>query len=140
MKILHGPQTDRSPMFNLPDLIRTVPLHPAEAPEDFFAFAPGFLFTDDLRNLHGDPGDIIVYTSSRFGELFLTTAEPSKEEERTLFSHFLWNAGLLMAERVSGQRLLSDEERSQWSLEGHSVLELGAGAISITESLWRVKG
>lgn len=115
-------------MSSLTDLIRIIPPDTEETPEDIFAAAPGFLFTDDLRNQHGDAGDVIIYKSQPFGDLSLLTADPSKEDERQLFSHYLWNAGVLMAERVSGQRLLSDQERDQWSLVGQSVLELGAGA------------
>lgn len=115
-------------MLSLTELIREIPATEEDSPEDIFASAPGFLFTDDLRNQHGDPGSIIVYKSERFGEISLTTADPNGEEERTLFSHYLWNAGILMAERVSGQRLLNHEEERQWSVKGHDVLELGAGA------------
>lgn len=122
-------------MSSLTDLIRIIPPDTEETAEDIFAAAPGFLFTDDLRNQHGDAGDVIIYKSQPFGDLSLLTADPSKEDERQLFSHYLWNAGVLMAERVSGQRLLSDQERDQWSLVGQSVLELGAGAdmmVSLT--------
>ncbi|KAI5251768.1 hypothetical protein E4T42_03999 [Aureobasidium subglaciale] len=114
-------------MRSLTELIREIPLTEEDTPEDIFASAPGFLFTDDLRNQHGDPGSIIVYKSQRFGDISLTTADPNGEEERTLFSHYLWNAGILMAERVSGQRLLNEQEEKQWSVEGRNVLELGAG-------------
>jgi len=115
-------------MLSLTELIREIPATEEVSPEDIFASTPGFLFTDDLRNTHGDPGAVMVYKSERFGDISLTTAEPDGEEERTLFSHYLWNAGILMAERVSGQRLLNDEEERQWSVKGHNVLELGAGA------------
>ncbi|CAC9888153.1 unnamed protein product [Aureobasidium pullulans] len=114
-------------MIGLTELIREIPATEEDTPEDIFASAPGFLFTDDLRNQHGDPGSIIVYKSQRFGDIELTTADPNGEEERTLFSHYLWNAGILMAERVSGQRLLNEQEEKQWAVEGHNVLELGAG-------------
>ncbi|CAD0090934.1 unnamed protein product, partial [Aureobasidium vineae] len=119
-------------MLSLTELIREIPTTEEDSPEDIFASAPGFLFTDDLRNQHGDPGSIIVYKSDRFGDLSLTTADPNGEEERTLFSHYLWNAGILMAERVSGQRLLNDQEKKQWSVQNHSVLELGAVGITST--------
>lgn len=116
-------------MSTLTDLIKIVPPDSEETVEDIFAAAPGFLFTDDLRNQHGDAGDVIIYKSARFGDLSLLTSDPSGEDERRLFSHYLWNAGVLMAERVSGQRMLSDGERDEWSVEGQSVLELGAGAM-----------
>ncbi|KAI4723495.1 hypothetical protein E4T48_00043 [Aureobasidium sp. EXF-10727] len=124
-------------MLSLTKLIREIPATEEDSPEDIFASAPGFLFTDDLRNQHGDRGSVIVYKSQRFGDLSLTTADPNGEEERTLFSHYLWNAGILMAERVSGQRLLDDDEKKQWSVQDHSVLELGAGVglVGITSTL-----
>ncbi|GAB7351197.1 hypothetical protein MBLNU459_g1638t1 [Dothideomycetes sp. NU459] len=114
-------------MLNLTQLIRTELATEEETPEDFFASAPGFLFTDDLINSHGDSNATMYYKSRRFGEIELKTADPSQEEERRLFSHYLWNAGVLMSERVSGERLLSDAERTQWSVDGETVLELGAG-------------
>lgn len=98
------------------------------SPEDIFASAPGVLFTDDSRNQHGDPGSLIIYKSVRYGEIELATADPNGEEERRLFSHYLWNAGVLMAERLSGMRMRDAEEVSRWSVQGKRVLELGAGA------------
>lgn len=115
-------------MLSLTELIRTELATEEETPEDFFASAPGFLFTDDLRNSHGDSDATIYYKSRQFGEIELRTADPTQEEERRLFSHYLWNAGVLMSERISGERLLSDAERTQWSVRGQTVLELGAGA------------
>lgn len=114
-------------MQSLTELIRIIPPDSEETPEDIFASAPGLIFTDDLRNQHGDAGDIIVYKSKRFGELEVQTADPSGESERRLFSHYLWNAGLLMAERLSGERLLNDSERQRWNVQDQSVIELGAG-------------
>jgi len=141
-------------MQGLTDLIRTIPLGDADEPEDIFASAPGvyppasshlvldashvqrqpfadpcagILFTDDYRVEHGDPGSTVIYTSKRFGEVELKTADPDSEDDRRLFSHYLWNAGLLMAERVSGQRLADDQERQRWDVQGQSILELGAG-------------
>lgn len=115
-------------MQNLTDLIRIIPLSETLEPEDIFASAPGFLFTDDLKNQHGDPGDLIIYKSVVYGDIELRTADPNGEEERNLFSHYLWNAGVLMAERVSGLRL-PEEEKEIWSVRGEKVLELGAGAM-----------
>lgn len=91
----------------------------AETPEDIFAFAPGLIFTDDIVNLHGTPDALIVYKSARFGNIKLRTADPSIERERVLFSHFLWNAGLKLAELISND--------PGWSVAGETVVELGAG-------------
>jgi EEF1A N-terminal glycine/lysine methyltransferase len=108
-------------MPSLTDLIRIIPPDRDEEPEDIFAFAPGFLFTDDLRVQHGDPGSVIVYKSRRFGDIELRTTDPEVEDERQLFSHYLWNAGIKMAELISG-----GEEK--WKVQDEKVLELGAGA------------
>lgn len=95
-------------------------------PEDIFASAPGFLFTDDLTNSHGSPDSLIVYKNTRFGDFKLTTADPSDNDERQLFSHYLWNAGVKLAELLSH----GDEHHDKrWNLEGERVLELGAGGI-----------
>jgi nicotinamide N-methyltransferase len=115
-------------MLSLTELVREIAASEEDSPEDIFSCAPGFLFSDDLRNQHGDVGSVIVYKSQRYGDISLTTADPNGEEERTLFSHYLWNAAILMSERISGQRLLNRREEEQWSVAGHDVLELGAGA------------
>ena len=116
-------------MQSLTELIRIeIPPDAEESPEDIFACAPGLIFTDDLRNQHGDPGSTIIYKSKKYGEIELQVADPSGETERRLFSHYLWNAGVLMAERISGERLIDDIERQRWSVKGETVIELGAGA------------
>lgn len=78
------------------------------------------IFTDDLRNQHGDPGSSVIYKSKRYGDIELGLTDPAGEDSRKLFSHYLWNAGVQMAEYVG-------EERGRWSVEGKTVLELGAG-------------
>ena len=105
-------------MPNLTSLIQIIPPDNADSVEDIFASAPGLIFTDDLRNHHGDPGSIIVYKSSRFGDIELTTADPESEDERKLFGHYLWNAGVTMAEMIGS---------GAWSVKDRKVLELGAG-------------
>lgn len=45
---------------------------------------------------------------------------PQGDDNRRLFSHFLWNAGLQLAEFI-------EEDSAQWSVKGERVLELGAG-------------
>lgn len=92
---------------------------------DIFASAPGLIFPDDLRNTHGDPGSVIVYKSPRFGNIELRTADPEGEAERQLFSHYLWNAGIHLA------NLISNEGDSKWNVQGERVLELGAGKIVV---------
>lgn len=112
-----------SSMSTLTDLIRIIPPDIDETPEDIFASAPGLIFTDDLRTLHGDPGSTIVYMSKRFGDIELKTADPEGDEERRLFSHYLWNAGIKLAELISDD----EAEDGKWRVKGERVLELGAG-------------
>ncbi len=88
---------------------------------DIFADALPLLFTDDLRNQHGDQGSTIRYSDSRFGDITLSLPEPLGEQERRLFAHYLWNAGVWLAEAVGA------EGEGWWSVEGRRVLEVGAG-------------
>lgn len=115
-------------MPNLTSLIQVIPPDIEETPEDIFASAPGLIFTDDLRTQHGDPGSTIVYKSSQFGNIELKTADPESEDERKLFGHYLWNAGVKMAELIG--RADFDGEDEKWSVKGRTVLELGAGGIN----------
>ena len=108
----------------LSSLVRVVAPDRDDEPEDIFAAAPGFLFTDDLTNSHGAPESIIQYKNKRFGEIELQTADPEGEQERTLFSHYLWNAGLKLGELISHAGLQEDK---RWNVEGQRVMELGAG-------------
>ncbi|KAK5165962.1 uncharacterized protein LTR77_008886 [Saxophila tyrrhenica] len=105
----------------LTSVIQIIPPDKDEEIEDIFACAPGLIFTDDTRNHHGDPGSTIVYKSARFGDIDLKTTDPEREEERQLFGHYLWNAGIKLAE------LVSEEDDGRWSVKGRRVLELGAG-------------
>ena len=110
-------------MPNLTDLIRVVPPDREEEVEDIYASAAYLIFPDDTRTNHGDPGSFLVYQSRRFGHIELSIADPEREDERQLFSHYLWNAGIKLAELVSD----AETEGNVWSVEGHRVLELGAG-------------
>lgn len=115
-------------MPSLTDLVHVIPPDKDDDPEDIFASAPGFLFTDDLRNIHGDPESTVVYLSKRFGPIELRTADPNDEVERRLFSHYVWNASIKLAELIS-------EKDSRWSVEEETVLELGAGESVYHETL-----
>ncbi|XPS81413.1 Nicotinamide N-methyltransferase [Ascochyta lentis] len=118
-------------------------------PEDIFGSSLGGIFTDDLQNQHGDdPDTAIVYKNARHGNLEFRTADINGEEERRKMAHYLWNAGVLMAELVGGRPeegqaapidvfglegwkhgewWMSKEEEKSWSVEGETVIELGAG-------------
>jgi nicotinamide N-methyltransferase len=129
-------------------------------PEDIFGSSLGGIFTDDLQNSYGDDQDtIIVYKSEKFGDLEFRTADVKGEEQRRKFAHYLWNAGILVAELVGGRKEQHEcdmdgdsgffgmeekdeeedcgkekwwvvrEEEALWSVKGEIVLELGAGAL-----------
>lgn len=97
----------------LTDLIQILPQSSSEeeeTPEDIFSSAPGLIFPDYLRNHHGEAGDLIIYKYTTFGGIELSVADPHGETSRWLFGHYLWNAGILLADRLSGQRSLDDRE------------------------------
>jgi EEF1A N-terminal glycine/lysine methyltransferase len=92
-------------------------------PEDILSSSLGVIFPDDITNQHGDRDNSVIYLSPSFGPLTLTLADPQGEDSRKLFSHFLWNAGLQLAEFIEG----GDVRGRDWSVEREMVLELGAG-------------
>jgi EEF1A N-terminal glycine/lysine methyltransferase len=92
-------------------------------PEDILSSSLGVIFPDDITNQHGDRDNSVIYLSPSFGPLTLTLADPQGEDSRKLFSHFLWNAGLQLAEFIEE----GDLQGRDWSVEGERVLELGAG-------------
>lgn len=60
----------------------------------------------------------MIYLSPTYGFITLSLADPDPHNTK-LFSHFLWNAGLQLAEFI--------EEDEAWGVRGQRVLELGAG-------------
>ena len=46
-------------------------------------------------------------------------ADPPRQDERLLFGHYVWNAGVLLAALI---------EDAKWDVRGQTVLELGAGS------------
>lgn len=89
-------------------------------PEDILSSALSVIFPDDITNQHGDSTTSVIYLSPLFGPLTLSLADPQGEDNRKLFSHFLWNAGLQLAEFIEG-------DRKEWGVKREDVLELGAG-------------
>lgn len=89
-------------------------------PEDILGSALGVIFPDDITNQHGDRDNSVIYLSPSFGPIELSLADPQGEDSRKLFSHFLWNAGLQLAEFI-------EEDEEHWPVKGKRVLELGAG-------------
>ncbi|KAJ5608846.1 hypothetical protein N7528_009413 [Penicillium herquei] len=122
-----------------------------EAPEDHFETFLAHLFPDDVSSFHGVPGEHLLYSSRRYGDLdIMVPSYPEKndgsstlDDDRQLQAHFLWSAGMIIAESVESadgpSPALSDAEtesegstlsweRDIWSARGQRVLEFGAGA------------
>jgi nicotinamide N-methyltransferase len=99
-------------------------------PEDYLSSSIGVIFPDDITNQHGDRENSVIYLSPTFGEISLELADPQGEDSRKLFSHFLWNAGLQLAEFIEeGESRREGEKETivRWDVKGEKVLELGAG-------------
>jgi nicotinamide N-methyltransferase len=93
-------------------------------PEDILASSLGVIFPDDITNQHGDSSSSVIYLSPTFGPITLSLSDPQGENNRRLFSHFLWNSGLQLAEFIEER---SDDKGRNWDVKGEDVLELGAG-------------
>jgi predicted nicotinamide N-methyase len=75
-------------------------------PEDLLSSALGVIFPDDVTNQHGDADHGLVYTSPHLPHpLELALAEVKAETDRQLFSHYLWNSSLLLAELIEADTL-----------------------------------
>jgi hypothetical protein len=129
-----------------------------DAEDIFSAFLP-HLLPDDAPQFHGDPGQLLQYRSPLYGDLTVMVPQyPEKsgnwngksnpkdgdiivnevEEGRKLFAHMLWSSAMVVAERLedaamitAGEKKLSrdDLDRASWNVQGHTVLELGAGSL-----------
>lgn len=80
----------------------------------------------------------MFYNSPRYGKIHLGIPQhPDVEEGRKLFAHYLWNAGVVVADAVE---IASNDEPAEgpeegkvewskkyWDMRGKDVLELGAG-------------
>lgn len=95
--------------------------------EDIFSSAIDLIFPDETRNFHGSSGSHVIYKSRQFGDVRLELADPESEDRRKLFAHYLWNAGLLLAEFLEAPVATSNADASTWDIRRHQVLELGAG-------------
>ena len=114
-----------------------------DEPEDFFASSLSVIFPDDVTNQHGDANHALIYTSPYLSQpILLELDDPTDAEERYLFSHYLWNAGLLLAELIEQDTLGlpafptkngsscgngGNGEKGPFHVEGLSVAEVGAG-------------
>ncbi|KAI1759947.1 hypothetical protein GGR53DRAFT_511851 [Hypoxylon sp. FL1150] len=112
---LHGPATDD--------------------PEDYFGSSLGVIFPDDVTNQHGDAEHSLLYTSPHLPQpLHIALSDPDQENDRKLFSHYLWNSSLLLAEFVEAGTLhlplnvgLGRLKPEDFDVTGLEILELGAG-------------
>lgn len=130
-----------------------------DAEDIFSAFLP-HLLPDDAPQFHGDPGQLLQYRSELYGDLTIMVPQyPEKsgnwngksvvagnnivnevEEGRRLFAHMLWSSAMVVAERLEDaatvttkQKFSSEDlDRASWSVQGHTVLELGAGSFSFS--------
>lgn len=106
-------------------------------PEDIFHSSLPALFSDDTINSHGNPGDTLIYQSPLYGEITVhVPVHPDRDVSRLLFAHYLWNAGVVVADKIESasrchQRMSEHEspecDRHFWNVRGERVLELGAG-------------
>ncbi|KAL7899058.1 hypothetical protein HDV63DRAFT_395454 [Trichoderma sp. SZMC 28014] len=107
-------------------------------PEDYLSTSLGVIFPDDVTNQHGDAEHSLIYASPKLPKpLLIELAEPEGETDRRLFSHYLWNASLLLAEFIERDSLEADESEEDTGLglgeglsfdtRGLSTVELGAG-------------
>ena len=107
-------------------------------PEDILASSLGVIFPDDVTSHHGDADHNLLYTSPHLPHpIPLALADVQGETERTLFSHYLWNSSLLLAELIEAGTLglgLGPNgvkgvapPASIFDIAGLSTIELGAG-------------
>lgn len=106
-------------------------------PEDIFQSSLATVLLDDTQNSHGTPGDLLIYQSPRFGDIKVHLPEhPNVGSGRELFAHYLWNAGVLVADKIEeasnhNEKLLKNPPPNSthglWNVRGERVLELGAG-------------
>ncbi|KAI0377438.1 hypothetical protein F5Y04DRAFT_177955 [Hypomontagnella monticulosa] len=132
-------------------LTSRIELHgpPTHDPEDYLSSSLGVIFPDDVTNQHGDAEHSLVYTSPHLRRpLHIALADPDQESDRKLFSHYLWNASLLLAEFVEAGALslplnvgLGRLQAADFNVVGLETLELGAGTAlpSIMASLLGAK-
>jgi EEF1A N-terminal glycine/lysine methyltransferase len=114
-----------------------VPSPSDREPEDIFQSSLATLFTDDIQNSHGSPGGTLMYESPYYGEIKIHLPKhPDLNAERQLFAHYLWNAGILVADFIEQashcvekgiEHASTKFGQGFWNVRGERVLELGAG-------------
>lgn len=115
-------------------------------PEDFLGESLGVIFPDEVMASHGDASTALRYTSPHLPKpLYIRLADPDEENDRRLFSHYLWNASLMLAEFVESGTLRLQLSKplgcggggqgvsngrlgeKHFDIRGLSTIELGAG-------------
>ncbi|KAI1771819.1 hypothetical protein F4818DRAFT_427943 [Hypoxylon cercidicola] len=108
----------------------------ADDPEDYLSSSLGVIFPDDVTNQHGDAEHSLLYTSPHLRRpLHIVLSDPDRENDRKLFSHYLWNSSLLLAEFVEAGTLHlpldvvgpGKPKPDGFDVTGLETLELGAG-------------
>lgn len=117
----------------------------AEDPEDFLGESLGVIFPDDVLTNHGEASNALRYNSTYLPKPFyIRLADPDTEDDRRLFSHYLWNSSLMLAEFVEagslgvqlskplgcggGQTLVSGRfGEPHFDIRRLSTIEVGAG-------------
>ena len=75
-------------------------------PEDLLSDSLGVVFPDDVTNQHGDSHHGLLYTSPYLpNPIQLALAQVENDSDRRLFSHYLWNSSLLLAELIEAGTL-----------------------------------
>ncbi|KAK3325333.1 hypothetical protein B0H66DRAFT_588117 [Apodospora peruviana] len=132
---------------------RLTELTESTSAEDLLASSLGVVFPDDVAAMHGDAEHDLLYTSPHLPKPFvLSLADPKgfDEETRGLFSHYLWNSSLQLAEFIEAGTLLARHPKPKdgdngggggsgvmitaggsaeeiFDVTGLSTIELGAG-------------
>jgi hypothetical protein len=117
-----------------------------ESAEDLFSSSLSTLFPDDAPQFHGDPGQHLLYSSPRYGDITIMipsypgqledrnqkiadgTEVNEVDEARKLFAHILWSSGMVVAD---GLERAHDSDAGMWKVKGETVLELGAGSFPL---------
>jgi predicted nicotinamide N-methyase len=125
-----------------------------ESAEDLFSSSLSTMFPDDAPQFHGDPGQHLLYSSPRYGDItIMVPSYPGQSEDRNqedaaeteanevdevrkLFAHILWSAGMVVAD---GLERAHDSDAGMWKVKGETVLELGAGSFPLSSHLYRQK-
>ncbi|EPE09689.1 nicotinamide n-methyltransferase [Ophiostoma piceae UAMH 11346] len=100
-------------------------------PEDYLFSSLSVIFPDDTTNQHGDADHGVLYTSPHLPEpITMSVTDPEGDSDRKLFSHFLWNASLMLAKLVEAGTLDAAERRGDSAIAGLR----GSGPVPVTEA------